>query len=135
MSALERTVIALSGDTSELSSRLGSPIISGEIRFVGTQGEAWTLDGTFSGCAGVGQYDGLHRNGSVRIGDENGTVIAAADIKDTTVTGDICLMTFEVEVPESDTYIVELAPDDTVAYTVQTLEANDWTVSITRRVN
>jgi hypothetical protein len=133
--ALEATVAAMSEWSSPAGERLDSPVITGEIRLVGKNGSAWTLDGSAVGCAGVGEYDHLMRNGEIRIGDETGSVIATAGIESTVLSGGVCLVTFQVEVPKADVYIVELSQDDTVAYTHADMESNDWEISITRRIS
>jgi hypothetical protein len=92
-----------------------------------------TVD-AFVGCRGRGQYSHLRQDGgSVRVLDDTSTVIGTAEVTSTVATGDICLITFEAEVPDSTVYIVEVAEGDTVAYTQATMEDNNWDVSITRR--
>lgn len=130
---LEETVEALSRDQSGDETD-GVHVITGEIRLLGQQDEAWVPFGDGGiGCAGTGDYRGLKPGGMVPIGDAQGNLISEGEISVGVLSRDTCLLMFEAEVPDSSAYIVELIPGDTVVYTKDTMEDNDWSVSITRR--
>lgn len=114
---------------------IDSHVFTGEIRFAGNRDEAWVPSSEHrNGCAGTGAYRELKRGGTIRITDAEGKVLAEPEITTGILSGEICLLTFEVEVPDSDVYVVELTVDDTVVYTRNTMKENNWNVSITRRI-
>ncbi len=109
-----------------------SRLITGEIRFIGGEGDAWVPFGEGrNGCAAAGAYEGLKSGGTIRITNDTGEVLAEPEISVGILSRDACLLTFETEIPDSDVYVVELIPQDTVVYTRSTMEENNWNVSIT----
>jgi len=132
---LEETVDALSERAGSNGEPDDSHVITGEIRFAGNRNDAWIPSNEDpNGCAGVGAYSDLASGGTFRITDDASKVLVEAEISASILSNEIFLLTFEAEVPDSDVYIIELTPEDTVVYTRDTLEENDWSVSITRRI-
>lgn len=124
---LEATVASLQSEQVAPS----APVLSGQITLVGGEDNAWERVGTGE-CTGIGRYDHLVTGGFVQVLGADDRVMAELPITAATVGGTGCLIIFEGEVPESPVYKVEVRSGDVVAYSADSLQTDDWSISITR---
>lgn len=84
-----------------------------------------------SGCVGTGNHRDINAGAPVEITDGGGTTLDLARLGEGLNVDDSCEFPFEAEVQDAESYSFMVAGRPETTLSRQTMESQDWVVSIT----